>query len=614
MTTNKIKSLSLSKLKISEADETTKERRVTFVASTAKEDRDYEVVEIETFRLPLKGGGEIKVSDLPTGGSENVNIPFLTNHELWSVENTIGSVRNAKFENGQLIFECGISAREYAQDMFKLIEEGHLDNAFSIQFRDYDWNQETDHLSNGEIVEVSLVTRGSNKDAQVLEVKQMKGKAMDEENQAQAAEVPAETPAQTTEDAPATDDTKADEETQKETQTLETDTEETNKTTNDSNEEKEKTMDPNDLKHTELAAKQVKEPGTVAELPSQSAMSAKSTKGYLDSKEAVLDYACTAKKCMGDPEATHSAWREHLNSKGVTVTGEDGFLPTRVEQVMFKAWHDAVGALKTFRRTSAKAFKFYAMTTESTALGHKKGQKKADQDIVAIPRNGGLKVIYKKLPIDWIDIVNDESGDLYVFRTRELTDRVLHAIVEGSILGDGLGEPSEGAADYRYFDGVNGLYPMVGDLDNAGTANSYASAVATVVPNSTEDDTRAKIVKTLSKVRVNDGERKVLVVAEGTIEDMLLEKNSVGGYMYSMDTDFAKVFNVSYIVEFPAEKMEKAGYDVIAYKDQAYTLGGPEATVRNWFDGDYNKDVMMVEQPVLGSLEGSKVVAGYASK
>lgn len=603
MDNSKIKSLSLNKLKISEADETTKERRVTFVASTSKEDRDFEVVEIETFRLPLKGGGEIRVSDLPTGGSDNVDIPFLTNHELWSVENTIGSVRNAKFENGQLIFECGISSREYAQDMFKLIEEGHLDNSFSIQFRDYDWNQDTDHLSNGEIVEVSLVTRGSNKDAQVLEVKQMKGKTMDPESN-QPAEVQQDT------QAPAEPTNATDSESQQEPAKAD----EPQAEDDNNNEDKEKSMDTDNTKHTELAAKQVKEPGTAPELPSQKAVSAKSTKGYLDSKEAVLDYARMAKKCMGDADLTNEMWREHLGAKGVTITGQDSFLPTRVEQVMFKAWHDAVGALQTFRRTSAKAFKFYAMTTTSTALGHKKGDKKADQDLVAIPRNGGLKVIYKKLPIDWIDIVNDESGDLYIFRTRELTDRVLHAIVEGAILGDGMTEPATGQPDYLYFDGVNGLYSMVGDLNGSSTAGSYASAVATVIANVDSDDTRAKIVKTLSKVNVNDGERKVLVVAEGTLEEMLLEKNSVGGYMYSMDTDFAKVFNVSYIVEFPAEKMAAAGYDVIAYKDQAYTLGGPEATVRNWFDGEYNKDIMMVERPVLGSLEGSKVVAGYASK
>ena len=68
----KIKSLSLTKAKISEAEyEGRNERRVTFVASTANEDRDYEVVQIDSFRLPLKGGGHIVVNELPITGADN---------------------------------------------------------------------------------------------------------------------------------------------------------------------------------------------------------------------------------------------------------------------------------------------------------------------------------------------------------------------------------------------------------------------------------------------------------------------------------------------------------------------------------------------------------------
>ena len=607
------KTISLSKLKIAEAEvaDGQTERRVTFVASTATEDRDREQVLIEGFRLPLKGGGEILVKDLPADGADNVDIPLLTNHDIWDVEKTIGSVRRAMFTGGKLIFEAGISSRPYAQDVFKLIEEGHLDNAFSIQFDDYDYDSGNRTNSNGEIVEVSLVTRGSNKDAQVLAVKQakeVKGKGMDNEDpktpseEVQPTQTPEGTQAEPTEakgePAEKVADNTKDEENQEDNTTEDV--------------EKEEDMST-ELNHKEMAAKQIRQPGDTEPRPSQKAMSQSAGNEYLKSKAAVLDYAKLAKKCNGDAVTTNDAWKEHLAAKGVTITGEEGFLPTRVEQVMFKAWHDAVGALKTFRFTKAKAFKFYAMTTESTALGHKKGEQKAEQDVTAIPRNGGLKTVYKKLKLDWIDIVNDESGELYVFRTRELTDRVLHALVKGAILGDGLSAPSEGQPDYRVFDGTNGLYSIASDLDGSSVAGSYAATVATVVPNTASDDMRAKIVKTLSKVRVGDGERKVLVVAEGTLSDMLLEKNSVGDYRYSMDTDWAKIFNVAYIVEFPADEMKAAGYDVMAYKDQAYTIGGPDMTVRNWFDGNVNQDVMLVERPVMGSLEGNKVAAGYAT-
>lgn len=605
MTKEKMKTISLSKLKISEAEEG-KERRVTFVASTSNEDRDYETLDIGTFRLPKKGGGEILVRDLGASGSDNINVPFLTNHDLWEVEKTIGSVRHASFVDGQLIFEAGISKRDYAQDVFKLIEEGHLDNAFSIQFRDYDWNPDANTITNGEIVEVSLVTRGSNKEARVLEVKQVKGDEMDPKKDANQTE-DTQNQAKTESSDEGTQSVETNTQAGTETDNTENNTDGTEtQTETKSVNNKEKTMDP-ELDHKAKAAAQVK-------MPSQAATSAGANPNdYLKSKSAVLDYAKMAKKCAGDAATTNEMWKSHLIAKGITITGEDGFLPTRVEQVMFKAWHDAVGALRTFRRTSAKAFKFYAMTTESTALGHKRGAQKANQDIVAIPRNGGLKVIYKKLPIDWIDIVNDETGELYIFRTRELTDRVLHAIVKGSILGDGLSAPTAGQPDYRVFDGVNGLYSMVSDLNGSSTAGSFSSIVATVVDNVASDDNYAKIVKTLEEVDLQDGEKAVLVLPKGYLAGLRLAKNENGGYLYSMATNFAELFDVADIVEFSAAEMAAAGYDVIAYKDQGYTLGGPDMTVRNWFDGNVNQDVMLVEQPVTGSLEGYHVVAGYAA-
>lgn len=590
MTKEKIKSLSLSKLKIAEAEEG-KERRVTFVASSPNEDRDYESLDIGSFRLPKKGGGYITVRDLPGEGSENVDIPFLTDHDLWSVEKTIGSVRRAMFVEGELVFEAGISSRPYAQDVFKLIEEGHLDNAFSIQFRDYDWNPEAKTISNGEIIEVSLVTRGSNKEAQVLEVKQVKGEDM--ENDVKTAE----TADEQTQSAPAEDatQTEAEDTTAKPTETKSIE------------ENKEKSVST-ELNHKEIAASQVK-------MPSQ-AVTAEVTNDYLKSKSAVLEFAKMSKSCGGDPIATEIAWKSHLKGKGVTISDGSSFLPTEIEQVMFKAWHDSIGALSTFRRTRAKMTRFYAMTTTSRAQGHKKGEQKVDQDVVAIPRIANLHVIYKKLPLDWIDIINDESGELYVFRTRELTDRLMSEIVRGAILGDGRTAPAAGQPDYRVFVDGEGLYSMAADINNSGTANSFANAVATLVANNASDDMYAKIIKTMGKVRIEEGsgQRRVLVVPEGTMANMLLEKNENGGRLYPVGTNFRDVFDVADIIEFPAEDMAAVNLDVIVYRTEGYTLGGPEATVRNWFDGNFNKDYMMVEQPVLGSLEGYHVAAGYASK
>ena len=154
------------------------ERTVVFVASSQNVDRDAEIVDVKSLRLPLKGGNYIVASQLT--GNENVDIPFLIDHS-WSVENVIGSVRKAYLnETGELVFEAGISNREKAQDLLTLLEEKHLDNAFSISMYDYDYSENT--IYNAEVVEVSLVWRGSNKDARLLAVKSLfEGDKMPEE-------------------------------------------------------------------------------------------------------------------------------------------------------------------------------------------------------------------------------------------------------------------------------------------------------------------------------------------------------------------------------------------------------------------------------------------------
>ena len=79
-------------------------------------------MDVASFRLPLKQGGEIRAGAIPTEGvNDLVDIPLILNHS-GDVRDTIGSVRGAFYENGELIFEAGISKREIAQEMLLLLE------------------------------------------------------------------------------------------------------------------------------------------------------------------------------------------------------------------------------------------------------------------------------------------------------------------------------------------------------------------------------------------------------------------------------------------------------------------------------------------------------------
>lgn len=139
---------------------------VTAVVSSNAVDRDGEIVDNPSLRLPLKGGGTIPARALT--GSENLDVPFLINHSM-DVEDVIGSVQSAQLNaQGELEMTFSISSLEKAQSMFTLLEEGHLDNAFSITF--FDCQYVDGKMIDGEILEVSLVWRGSNPDARLLSI------------------------------------------------------------------------------------------------------------------------------------------------------------------------------------------------------------------------------------------------------------------------------------------------------------------------------------------------------------------------------------------------------------------------------------------------------------
>lgn len=145
------------------------EKTVRAVVAASTLDRDGDVIDVASMRLPLKGGGHIYARELT--GAEPIDLPLFVNHER-DVRSVIGSARSAVLNDaGELEMTFGFSSRELAQDMHTLIREGHLDNAWSHTII-YDPYQDISDgvIYDAEVVEVSLVFRGSNYDARLLEV------------------------------------------------------------------------------------------------------------------------------------------------------------------------------------------------------------------------------------------------------------------------------------------------------------------------------------------------------------------------------------------------------------------------------------------------------------
>lgn len=570
------------------------ERRIVFVASSSSVDRDYEKVDVPTLRLPLKSGGEIQVSQIGSEGIEGVDIPLMLNHS-GDIRDVIGSVRKAWFENGELVFEAGISSRGIAQEILTLIDEGHLSNAFSITMIDFDYDYDTETIRNAEVIEVSVVYRGSNKDARLLAVKSLLGDERMDEAEKVEAEAPVETPETVEEPVEQVEESVSEAEATSEKDEAEA-VEPVEETATEQEEEKpvEPTVpeEPKENKE-ETMEKEIAQDTVVAKATPVQAV--KSESNYLASKKALADFKdIVLKHHRGSNAQIMKAWMEHLSSKAISG---DAILPTRIEQIFFKTWTDKAEILNTFRTLGVRAGAIYAMkaTSNGTALAHEKGDTKLNQELETVRRDLKGLGIYKKLPIDLQDLFDDETGELLAFRVEELAGRVAHAIVVGAIVG--------GYADNN----GRGLFSMKADLDGAvaSPADDFGSAVATVIANSNSDTDIAKAIKTCGAVK---GDRRILIVPAGW---MTTARIALIGMNYPV-ADIAEFVGADEIHEL--DELANSGYDMIAYSRESYVLAGEQnATVRTDFDLDKNQDVMLVERYVAGSMTGFKNLAGYAS-
>lgn len=588
------------------------ERTITFVASSAEQDRHYEKVDTASLRLPLKGGGEIIAGDIKADGVDNVDIPLMLNHSF-DVKDVIGSVRKAYFKDGELIFEAGISKREEAQEILQLIEEGHLDNAFSITMADFDYNSDSGVISNAEIIEVSVVFRGANKEARLLAVKSVEGIELVERNEdgsfkaiVDGKEVTLKADEATEAEVEEATEEKAEDEEKSEP---EAEAENATETEGESVAEEEEKSEESEAETTEESTKEESEMDKeiAKEAIATPAVAVKATsENYLASK----DYLNVFKKAIIDTKgqsagATKAVLKAHLASKGITG---DAILPTEIASIFFKTWEDKGSILSTFRNINAPAAALYAFGGEGEGIrakGHKKGDQKAVQTVTSTRRDLKQKLVYKRQDYDLQDILDDTTGELLRFRVEELGARVANEIALGAILGDGRTQPESGA-DYRVFDGTRGLWSMAADI--AGNT-AYQNAVANAVTYSATDNIFDKIKKTLAQVRAINGGRKVVVVEPGALSEFETTKTDSGTYLIAPGTSASTLFPNTVIFEM--DEMDGADYDVIAYADQGYALFSTNEMVRTAFDLDYNTDAMLVERSVAGSLYGNRVAAGY---
>lgn len=152
------------------------ERQLRVIATAPTLDRDLEVIDTDTIKVPVKPRGMKYASDLTE--TDEIDVPFLIDHE-WALEKQAGYIKRLYINaGGELEAIVQLSNVDNGDRVYQLAKDGALGNSFSIGFTLQNATVEDGIVKNIELLELSAVFKGSNRDARLLEVKSVKGQNM----------------------------------------------------------------------------------------------------------------------------------------------------------------------------------------------------------------------------------------------------------------------------------------------------------------------------------------------------------------------------------------------------------------------------------------------------
>lgn len=511
------------------------ERLITFVASSPFTDRDGDNVDTMSLRLPKKGGGVLLAKDLPPEGSSEVDIPLMLNHSQ-DVTDIIGSVRRAYMnDQGELIFQAGLSKRPIANEMLTLLEEGHLDNAFSITISDYHYMPETSKIFNAEVLEVSLVFRGSNKEARLLALKSL-GEGM--------AEAKEKIKSATTDNygnIKPEETTEEDREVVSEVEPIE-----------ELAPEKEEIKEEQEEEMHKENAKMAVMPKALAALPVGNA-------DYLKTKSAMRDFADVLVKNAGcDGKELKKAWADTLKAKG--VTNVEVLLPQALVTSITDAlensgtiWNVITKTGLTVRRIDANTLGINAET--GRAKGHKKGADKTELSIILVDRVIRGQYIYAYLTLNKEDVrENQDSGALVKYVLETLTKRIVHEIERAIILGDGR------SGDEK----INSFKSILED------ATDTNSVFASLYERKADEPLYKALIKASAELEA-EGDI-IAVMSRKTKADLKLSETANGNLVFPIGSEVAGAFEITNI--FTPSWMNEADAEAVLFVGNAYETVG----------------------------------------
>jgi hypothetical protein len=330
------------------------------------------------------------------------------------------------------------------------------------------------------------------------------------------------------------------------------------------------------------------------------------TKDWIHSKEGHKAFADCMKKAGGVRGSFDQLWRQEV-SKHMSLDGITGLpTPAPVEQMFLTALEKNDGIISHFSFANTKSYRvnvLYPTNDEGgRAKGHKAGDAKVDQALVNAYRDVLCKMVYKRLPIDALELW--ENPELIDVRSRELVDAIIVEIERAAIAGDGR---SSATPDLRLFDGTRGFFSVAADAAAVSGIGTYLASSITAGANLYEDVVNAK-----SQIKTEGAQ--YLVTKASKVAALKLLTNSAGAYLVPPTASIEETLGVARVYT-PAWMDADATNDAYLVVDGAYKLIGQNTiNTRTDFDTTYNTDILLDETPRGGSLSAIKSAVAIAAE
>lgn len=302
-------------------------------------------------------------------------------------------------------------------------------------------------------------------------------------------------------------------------------------------EEKETVM----TEQEKVAVAQVIEPAAQATVVAKP-----SVKDYLDSKEAMEDFARVLEANAGKTaDAVRADWKKLLEVKA-GVTNPEVFLPTPLITEIEDAFRAGGPIWNGVTKTGLDAFQaaWDSNTDPDAESGRAKGynrdeeEEKAEQELTIANRILRPQMVYKYITLNREDVKEQRTtGALVRFVLAELPRRIIREIERAIVIGDGRAAGS----DFKIQEGSpRGFYPIKADA----TANNAFASTYTPLPG---ESVYASLVKARDLIEAEGP--VVLIAKKGFLTSMALEQNVNGGFLFAPGADLGSYVGATSVVE-----------------------------------------------------------------